>query len=415
MTGSIVRELQFWETRYRERFDGAMRTAHAVSNDVLLGSSVQDIVQAIIDEFAADEIAARWDDFDLELSESRATRGPNGPALTEVNPLLISLNLPLTGASEELRGPTNSGRGGGGQDVYVRSYQGTLAMSSDTDPDEVRRGLEQWRTEWFEKMALAIEEANLKIREHRVALHEAVYGLVSERHKRLHLLDSAARSLDIPLNKSSAPVGVPLRPRSLTLVDIEKSARAGGSEAGLRTDIADALVDQISAFAAALERLPETANRLAPHDEETLRDILLFILNANWQGQVTGETFVGQGKTDIHMSWRGREAFIGECKFWHGEKHFSDALDQLLDRYTVWRATRVAVVVFIRDIKDVTAVLEKAKATIQKHHRFVAVADSVGEAFLMHAQSDNQQLIRLAFIPVVMPASRTLAEARVPA
>lgn len=403
MNGSKMREIQYWETRYDERVDAALAKAHAVGNDVLLGSSVQDIVDALVDEFAAQEIVARWDDFNIEVSDSGAARTTEAPVPTNASPLRISLNLPLTGASDELDGPTNAGRGGGGQDAYIRSYQGDLEMSSDMDPDEVRRGLEEWRTAWLEKMATAVEEANVKIREHRDLLRQAVERVVAERHKRLRLLDDATRSLDIPLNKNATQITVPLRPRTLTLADVEQSARAGGSESGLRTDIADALVEQIGAFGAALERLPGTANRLAPHDEETLRDVLLFILNANWQGQVTGETFVGWGKTDIHMSWRGREAFIGECKFWHGEKHFSDALEQLLDRYTVWRATRVAVVLFIRENRDVTAVLEKARGSIRSHARFVGVADDVRDSFLMHAQSDNQQLIRLAFIPVVIP------------
>jgi hypothetical protein len=69
-------------------------------------------------------------------------------------------------------------------------------------------------------------------------------------------------------------------------------------------------------FTSALERLAETANKLAGENEETIRDLLLFILNSNYQGAATGETFIGHGKSDVLLRWHDRDAFIGECKYW---------------------------------------------------------------------------------------------------
>ena len=46
-------------------------------------------------------------------------------------------------------------------------------------------------------------------------------------------------------------------------------------------------------FNAAMERLTATANKLAGEDEATIRDLLLFILNAHYQGLATGETLAG--------------------------------------------------------------------------------------------------------------------------
>lgn len=152
--------------------------------------------------------------------------------------------------------------------------------------------------------------------------------------------------------------------------------------------------------------MPATANRLAVANEETIRDVLLFVLNANWQGAVTGETFLGEGKTDIHLRWRDRDAFIGECKFWHGEKTFAEGLDQLLGRYTVWRATRVALLLFIRDHVDISAVIAKAVATVTSHRRFVGPTKPGGSdrhAFMMRAQHDAQKIVTLNLIPVVIP------------
>lgn len=106
------------------------------------------------------------------------------------------------------------------------------------------------------------------------------------------------------------------------------------------------------------------------------------------------------------MTWNGREAFIGECKFWAGRSQFAKALGQLLDRYTVWRATRVALVLFIRDRVDISATIAKAWTTITSHERFVAEASSGADelrAAHMAAQHDRAQLVHLTLVPVVIP------------
>jgi hypothetical protein len=73
----------------------------------------------------------------------------------------------------------------------------------------------------------------------------------------------------------------------------------------------------LGSFARALERLPKTASRF---NEVELRDLALFILNSGYEGAARGEVFNGNGKTDILLPWKDRNAFIGECKFWKGPK-----------------------------------------------------------------------------------------------
>jgi G:T-mismatch repair DNA endonuclease (very short patch repair protein) len=60
----------------------------------------------------------------------------------------------------------------------------------------------------------------------------------------------------------------------------------------------------------------------ADSDEETIRSHFLVQLNGQYQGQATGETFNYEGKTDILIKDQGRNIFIAECKFWHGEKAY---------------------------------------------------------------------------------------------
>ncbi|MCH9023599.1 MAG: hypothetical protein IID32_12685, partial [Planctomycetes bacterium] len=49
--------------------------------------------------------------------------------------------------------------------------------------------------------------------------------------------------------------------------------------------------------------------------------------------------------------------FIAECKFWHGPKGFSDAIDQMLG-YLTWRDSKCALLIFNRT-KDSTAIRQK--------------------------------------------------------
>lgn len=100
-------------------------------------------------------------------------------------------------------------------------------------------------------------------------------------------------------------------------------------------------------------------------DEESLRTHFLVQLNSQYEGSATGETFNFQGKTDILIKEDGKNIFIGECKFWKGEKAYLETLDQLLG-YLSWRDTKASVLIFNRN-KDFSSVLEKLQEATPKH------------------------------------------------
>lgn len=99
--------------------------------------------------------------------------------------------------------------------------------------------------------------------------------------------------------------------------------------------------------------------------EETLRSHFLVQLNAQYDGQATGETFNYEGKTDILVRSGGKNIFIGECKFWKGPKKFLETIDQLLG-YLSWRDTKAAVVVFNQN-KGFSKVLAEIEVTTPSH------------------------------------------------
>lgn len=130
--------------------------------------------------------------------------------------------------------------------------------------------------------------------------------------------------------------------------------------------LADEQYENILEIMSNMVRVMEYSPSAFAHaDEEAIRTHFLMQLNGQYQGQATGETFNYEGKTDILIKDQGRNIFIAECKFWRGEKNYSETIDQLLG-YLSWRDTKAAVVVFNRN-KDFSAVLAKIKETTEAH------------------------------------------------
>jgi len=165
----------------------------------------------------------------------------------------------------------------------------------------------------------------------------------------------------------------------------------------------------------ALERSPSMSAKL---DEEETRDLLLVLLNAQFEGKAAGEVFNCAGKTDILVREGDRNVFIGECKIFDPTNKQSvdhvvtSALDQLLG-YLVWRDTKAALLLLIRDA-NVSAVISKALAAISSHpnhKRPGKISTEERHDFVLHANGDTNREIHLAFLPFLI-GSRSAQAAR---
>jgi hypothetical protein len=108
------------------------------------------------------------------------------------------------------------------------------------------------------------------------------------------------------------------------------------------------------------ERSPSVFARM---QEEDLRTVLLVGLNGVFEGNATGETFNGEGKSDILIRVDDCNIFIGECLFWDGPEKFRKKLTDQLFRYATWRDSKLAAIVFNRK-KDFSAVIQKMKEVV---------------------------------------------------
>jgi hypothetical protein len=213
---------------------------------------------------------------------------------------------------------------------------------------------------------------------------------------------------DAHLAKSTIPEGPPgaqakteivsavVRRPAPSLPKRQKQAhQAIDLEPTLADEIYEHILGLIRSHATSMEQNPNTYRSL---DEEDRRTTILALLNSHYEGRGAAEAFNGQGKTDILIRYEGKNIFIAECKFWRGEKEFIAAIDQLF-RYTGWRDTKLALILFVEE-KGLTAIITKARAALLAHSQFVSAQPAATETELRATMSWPGDRERLAMLNI---------------
>lgn len=295
------------------------------------------------------------------------------PSTFNHNPPRFEVRGKVVVAAFEGRAPLDKAQAKAAIDDLVQTIEKHLAwQKTDIDP---------WNERLLSDLAKQVESRRAKVLEDRE-------------------LDAF---LEVPVAGRPDPspsfaIDPPRRPQpAITRSD----AKAGFSpEPAISDDGFDAILKEIESVTAAVQRLPRT---FAPMPEESLRDVLLVVLN-NRFGPATGETFSRSGKTDIYLPYGGdpRAVFIAECKWWKGPAAFRKAIDQLLG-YVTWRDSRSALIVFVRDGKP-TELAEKAADELQGHRCFKRTQPIAGRTVFTFASPDDDRRemhVALLLIPVL--------------
>lgn len=259
--------------------------------------------------------------------------------------------------------------------------------------------------EYFEREITKLEEclrwSQKDIDQHNQKVEATVPSIVAQRREQLLATRNLQASIGFPIRR---------RPDANTYAAPVKRRRLSGVSRAVGTTLPPFRPEPVlhpaeyeEALAVlrntrnALERNPSTTAKLT---EEEIRDLLLINLNAQFEGNAAGEVFNGAGKTDILIRVDDRNVFIGECKIWKGSKTMDEALGQLFG-YLVWRDTRAAILLFIRNA-DVTATIDKAVKKIEEHPNFKRCGRERDEErydFVMHPTGDSTREIHLALLP----------------
>lgn len=376
------------------------RNAVATADSYEVQHRPDQAVERLVEAYAVQPLRVKWDEVSRsELREITVRRMGFFNEPVSISAHGIDFYVPFEGSPElfQLRAMTFTPSGT--PDGEVAAGQLTLRVeTTSAHHDEVIEQFEGLR----KQVQQHVEWINSDAVNYNRTVHSAVQAAVDERKKRLDAAAALSDKLTIPLRAAAPDRRVPIPvTRKAVRPTVAAAAQGSAAEPALTDAIYEDVLRTLRATANSFERLPRTAQRFK---EEELRDVLLFILNSNYEGAAAGEVFNGEGKTDILLRYQDRNAFIGECKIWRGEKQFGEAVDQLLS-YTVWRDTKAALIPFIR-ATDATAAIEKADGVIRRHPCFVsATASSTSEGrrdFLMRSTQDDQRYIRLALLPVVL-------------
>ena len=208
----------------------------------------------------------------------------------------------------------------------------------------------------FSSYKQMIDIVSAEAASYNTSLTSTALKLLEERKKRADSFSAISAALQIPLITSkNAPNSKPIQLKRIVRQPVNKPAVTPSvPESCISDGDYENINNIIAMFGTTMEK---TARTYFASTEEELRDHLLAALNTHYDN-ATGETFRKIGKTDIHIEFENKAAFIGECKIWRGESLFQEAIQQVIN-YSTWRDLKVSVIIFNKDNKSFPAILSK--------------------------------------------------------
>ena len=273
--------------------------------------------------------------------------------------------IPASGGVELLKSRLPQGGLGLAADVEADRVTCTWDWPEDKGADELNEGIERFK----QAVASGAEAIAADVDAFNASLSD--YALTAIDKRRKEILDERAflGKLSMPVVRDQAAPAVfgppPIKRRETPARDIKTSPPDEAIEPDL-DEFYEHILEVIRAVGRGLERSPGS---FKDADEEALRDHMLVTLNTHYTGATYAEAFNRNGKTDILIRVYDRNAFIGECKWWHGPKALHEAFEQLFG-YTTWRDSRVALIFYVKT-KEITPVIEKAVAEVESRPEFI--------------------------------------------
>lgn len=234
----------------------------------------------------------------------------------------------------------------------------------------------------------AVENLRRDVEQHNASAPGTIRAELERKRQQAQSASGAVSAIGIPIKRKDQPATyvAPITRRELPIHRPTPSKENFKPEPELKETEYQHILTVIRSLSLVIERNPASFSTL---DEESIRDHILLQLNGHYEGAATGETFNSNGKTDILIRVEDRNIFIAECKFWHGPKAFSEAIDQLLG-YLTWRDCKCSLVIFNRQ-KSSSSVAQKMHEAMVAHkgHRKTTANDTSGNGrYIFVKESD---------------------------
>ncbi|MCF2554372.1 hypothetical protein [Faecalicatena contorta] len=255
----------------------------------------------------------------------------------------------------------------------------------------------------FSQYRTMIKNVNAEVESYNNGLFSNALSLLEERKKKADSFAAISNALQIPLKTSrNAPNTKPIQ---LKRIIRQPTLKPNAVPIVSESYISDADYDNINNIILMCgTTMEKTARTYYYNNEEELRDHLLAALNTHYEA-ATGETFRKIGKTDIHIEFENKAAFIGECKIWHGEKVFQDAIQQVIN-YSTWRDLKVSVIIFNKENQSFPAIVSKIDKWVKENVKAYSKAQENSWSCQYHRPDMNVN-IKLTILAFDMYVDKT--------
>lgn len=209
------------------------------------------------------------------------------------------------------------------QEVWLNEQEEEFWLKfsiEDMTPEEVNQKLEDIDTNLrghFTELKTQVQEFNRSLRDN------AETYFAAEKEERLEEQDMLGE-IDVPLRgredtPDTVAISAPEEREPIEVAETSESTESSKKIPTLSEEGYEKILTAINDVGMGFERSPRM---FADKTEEDLRDFILVLLEMNFVGSATGETFNKDGKTDMLLRYENDNVFIGECAIWKGKGVF---------------------------------------------------------------------------------------------
>jgi len=299
----------------------------------------------------------------------------------------IDIAIPYEGNSLLWKIQASTFSMGGYPDIEIRNNEVLFSINFPDDsaePDRIRSDIEQN----IKSLEDAVAYLKNDVINHNNSSPNTIRQALSRKRTFAQRTTGAIAALGIPVKRvdSEPTFTIPTKRRSSPARLPVVATGEYKPEPILEEKEYQHILEILRSMSLVIERNPSS---FASLDEESIRDHFLLQLNGHYEGNATGETFNASGKTDILIREENKNVFIAECKFWHGQKEFGEAVNQLLG-YLTWRDSKCALLIFNRT-KDSNTIRQKmhdAMEAIPEHRKTVSHQENGESRYILIKESE---------------------------
>lgn len=361
---------------FKAVFDKIKQEIENLSNETICGSDLEDLVDYYVSNNQIEEIEILKDNITKDVSETKIKEynhfyhGGNDPYEPEYysrDGYKATFTIPFDGMADLLTlRPSSFYMMRFAVDCFIsptESEYGKILISFDFKKKELQESeniSELVQTKFNQEIKSyfeTIERVNEEARNYNNNLPAKIRQCLSERLQKANDYLQIRERLELPLKlNKNAPNTKPILLKKVRKNKevVFPSKKKQETEYEISNVDYENIKNIIMLACTSMEKSAHTFTKLL---EEELRDVVLSNLNTHYQGTASGETFNKVGKTDIYIPFENKSAYIAECKIWHGNKKFLEAIDQLCG-YTTWRDTKTSLIIFNKENKDFNLLLE---------------------------------------------------------